>query len=558
MKEPVRAELPDGTILEFPAGTDTAIVQAAVKKHLKENPVQMRTPIDEAVSASRSPLDTMGTMDRFMAGAGKSATDFLMGLQQLGGISSTRDFSNKKALDAPLMTSPSAQLGAFGGDVATFLGPGAALRGASALPKLGVLDAVGSSMMVPRTFSQGATAGGVNAALSPVESFGDKPGGILASAGMGGGIAGAPGVLKGVQDPAILRATSEGVTPTVGQMLGGTAKRIEEGLTSVPILGDVIKGAQNRGVESVNAAAFNRALKPVGESLPKGMVGRDAVAYTHEKLSQGYNKLLPQLSAQVDNDLMTAVAQIRQDAQRLPPDKQKQLEAVLRMDLLDRFKPGPSSGGVRPKVADGETLKKIESKLGEFARSRIRSADPDDRDMGYLVSEAQSAVKELILRSNPSKAKELRNLNEGWANFLRVQRAALTQDGVFTPAQLGRAVKGLDPSRNKGQYARGDALMQELADDSVSLMGNVVPDSGTPLRAFAATGMTGLAGGGGYLVNPMTGALAASLPFLYTPAGQRAMVQLATRRPALLQSLGDVTARPMGYVTAPALSARDQ
>lgn len=557
------AELPDGTRLEFPDDTDPAIVQAAVKKYIKENPIQLRTPIDQAVEASRSPLDTMGDLQRFGAGMGKAFTDAAMGLGQWAGVTSTKDYRDKKALDEPLMTSPSAQLGAFTGNLASFLTPGIAAKGSGMLlGRAGMtnvgpaLESAGGVLATPRTFAQGATAGATNAALMPSESFGDKPMEMGTSALMGGGIAGAPGMLRGTSNPAILRLSEEGVTPTLGQMLGGIPKRLEEGFTSIPILGDVIKGAQNRAVESVNTAAFNRALKPIGMKLPKDVSGRDAVAFTHEKLSEGYNKLLPQLSAQIDNDLVNAVNQIRQEAKRLPQEKQDQLERVLRIDLLDRFKPGPSQGGVRAKVADGETLKKMETTLGEFARSRMKSPYPDDRDMGALVSEAQMALKDLIARSNPSKAKELKALNEGWANFLRVQRASLTQDGVFTPAQLGRAVKGLDPSRNKGRYARGDALMQELSDDSVSLMGNVTPDSGTPFRAFAATGLTGLAGGGaGYLANPTTGILAGAIPFAYTPAGQRLMVQLATRRYPILKDIGNVSAKPMGYVTAPALSA---
>ena len=69
--------------------------------------------------------------------------------------------------------------------------------------------------------------------------------------------------------PEVKTLMNEGITPTPGQILGGGAKRFEEGLSSVPVVGDFIKNAQLRAVEDLNKVAFDRALKPIGKELPK-------------------------------------------------------------------------------------------------------------------------------------------------------------------------------------------------------------------------------------------------------------------------------------------------
>ena len=89
-------------------------------------------------------------------------------------------------------------------------------------------------------------------------------------------------------DPNVRALMAEGVTPTIGQILGGGYKRFEEGLTSIPVIGDYIKSAQGRAVEQLSTAAFNRALKPIGSSLPSGTTGREAVQFVSDKFVKLY------------------------------------------------------------------------------------------------------------------------------------------------------------------------------------------------------------------------------------------------------------------------------
>jgi hypothetical protein len=129
-------------------------------------------------------------------------------------------------------------------------------------------------------------------------------------------------------------------------------------------------------------------------------------------------------------------------------------------------------------------------------------------------------------RSNPMHAGELSKVNLGWAKFKRVQRAATSQNreqpGVFSPQQLQSSVKALDKSKDHGAFARGNALMQDLSESGTKVLGDKVPNSGTPERLLAV-----MAAGGAYDPTTLFASGAMSLP--YTKAGQGALAKLFAR-----------------------------
>ena len=60
-------------------------------------------------------------------------------------------------------------------------------------------------------------------------------------------------------------------------------------------------------------------------------------------------------------------------------------------------------------------------------------------------------------------------------------------EGVFTPAQLGQAVREMDTSARHSAFARGDAPMQELSDAGRNVLSVRTPNSGTADRLLTAT-----------------------------------------------------------------------
>ena len=335
--------------------------------------------------------------------------------------------------------------------------------------------------------------------------------------------------------PQIQSLMKEGITPTAGQILGGGYKRAEEALTSVPVLGDFIKGAQNRAMQDVNRVAFNRALTPIGEKLPEGVIGREAVQFVSEKLDDAYDKLLPKMTVVQDAPFQQNISTLKNmvESGAIDPKAVKFFNTWIDNNVINKFQ---GQGAIT-----GQTLKQVQSDLRETISRLSASTDADQRLIGDALKETQDQVRQLVTRSNPQYATELKAIDTGYANFKRVEKAASAlgaEEGVFSPAQLQNAVKAMDKSKDKREFAKGEAYMQDLSESAKTALGNKVPDSGTPYRALVgAIAAAGGAGAAGFpSVATALGALAAS-PLLYSKTGQNALATLLTKRPDIANEL---------------------
>ncbi len=327
-------------------------------------------------------------------------------------------------------------------------------------------------------------------------------------------------------NPNVQRLLAEDVSLTPGQMGGGIAKRIEDASTSIPLLGDMVKNAQRGGIEDLNRAALNRVLAPLGQELPRDMnVGREAVQHVQGAVQDAYRNLLPRLSVQADQQLVGDATQILQRLQATDPNLATQFGNLFQRQVVDRFS---APGGAAP--ITGQTFKTMESELGEIATRYRSSALGSERALGQAVSDLQASLRDLVTRSNPQHAAELRSINQAFRNLTVIDRAAGGQgaaEGVFSPNQLSAAVKGSDRSARDRNFAAGRATMQDLSDAAKAVMPSSVPDSGTPLRMMV--GGAGL-GGMGYL-SPYLAAPGAAMAGMYTQPGLALMQQLMARRP---------------------------
>ena len=333
--------------------------------------------------------------------------------------------------------------------------------------------------------------------------------------------------------PEVKTLMNEGVTPTTGQILGGGFKRFEEGLSSVPLVGDFIKNAQLRAVEDLNKAAFNRALKPIGKELPKDVTGREAVQFADDALGNAYQKLLPKMTVQADTTFTTGLSNLKQavDSGAINQTTKDFFNKWIDNNVINKFQ---GQGAIT-----GETLKGIQEnfrvKINELSLSTIN----DERVIAGALKQAQDEFRQLVTRSNPNYAKELNAINTGYANFKRVQNAASklgAEEGIFSPAQLQNAVRAMDKSKDKARFAEGKALMQDLSESGKTVLGSKVPDSGTPYRTMAAILASGGAGMSGY---PGIAAGLAATPVMYSSGGQKMMAALLAKRPAGTQNFAE-------------------
>lgn len=344
-------------------------------------------------------------------------------------------------------------------------------------------------------------------------------------------------------NPQIQQLLNEGVTPTPGQMMGGLARTVEDKAISVPILGDAIRSARQRGIKEFNLAALNRVTAPLGVTIKDA--GREGVRQAHQAVSEAYDAIIPRLAFRADRQFAQELAQIQHMAQALPPDRLTQFQRIIDDKVIGKLTP---QGG-----ATGQNFREIESELGRLARNYISSPDADQRTLGAALLEVQSSLREALARANPQAADELRRINEAYALLTRVERAAAStgaESGVFTPSQLSAAVRASDSTIRRNRFARGEALMQDLSDAGRSVLNSTVPNSGTADRLMLNAGALGAG-----LYNPLIpmGLGMASIPYLM-PANRLVALALARRpnaAPQVAEQIGRVTSA-LGILSGPA------
>lgn len=385
---------------------------------------------------------------------------------------------------------------------------------------------------------QAVIGGAVSGALEPVfdaegGSFAAEKAKQIGIGGLVGGgtqkvISGLGRVISPQIAPEAKALYEKGVELTPGQALGGTYKKLEEAFKSIPIAGDVVSSAEKRSIESFNRAAIDDALTSLNTKVPKKLVGREAINFADDAISNAYNKVLGKAKVTADNvfldDLGTLTARM---AQELPEQRATQFEKIISQKVLDKFKTD---------TLKGTQWKSIDSELGRLASNYMNTSDADQRLLGGAIKEAQLTLRELLARANPEKAVEIAKANNAFSKFLRVEKAASSvgaQEGVFSPAQLLSATKSLDESLRKGQFARGKATMQPMAEGAKSVMGANLPDSGTAYRGATGLGVLGA----GY-VEPTTLLAPLAIGGAYTKPMQDLMRILIMERPELARQVG--------------------
>jgi hypothetical protein len=517
---PFDVEMPDGTVIEgVPDGTS------------KDEIARRYAAMGERKAAQRSAGDKLaGVLQGAMPGMGGAyAPDVIFGARQtvdaLGQMLGFNDPRVQRGKEAYEATAPDERTGA------------GLARGAGQALLLAPVTPAAAATTLPRALGIGGGVGGVSAALTPVYGATDRAdfwkqkrdnvlGGVVAGAATGGAGHGLGRILAPETGAAQRTLLAEGVPLTPGQTLGGAFGRAEEGLSSVPVLGDMIRGARLKATEGFNRMAYNQALRPIGERVtkadPVGYAGVDAVA---GKIGAAYDSALDKIKrVDIDPAFDATIDKLRMMADEL--GVAPQFEAIVKNQVLSKLTPA--------RTMSAETMKSVESELGKRAVSLRRSSDGTQQELGKAVREVQTALRDAVERSaGPMAAKSLQNANKAWAEFVRIEDAASrvgSRDGIFTAEAFNSSVHKMAPG-GRHQTGRGKALGQELATDALDVLGRKVPDSGTPYRGLAAALASGM-------IDPtiMAGGLAAMAP--YTGPGRAATVAALTKRPELLQAAG--------------------
>lgn len=416
--------------------------------------------------------------------------------------------------------------------------------------KLGAGVVAGAAL--PAEAGMGAVAAGgalVNALTSPVQG-GDYWTEKAKQLGLGA-VGGAAGKVVGDAFGSVIAPTVRddvkklidmGITPTPGQIAGGALGRAEEGAMSIPGLGDTIRNARIRTNEQFNNAVINQAISPIGASIPKGQIGREALENAYTKIGQKYDQIIQNIgAAPVDSKFLGDLSGLKSLTANMPKGMSDQFDSILKNEIGSRI-------DARSGTITGEGIKAAESNLGNIARGYMRSSDYDQQQLGTAVVEAQNTVRNWLGRVSPQNAADLASVNQAYANLMRPMRAAgyqQNESGVFTPNQLQSAVKALDPSKNGRNFAMGRALMQDVSEPAKNVLGSKVPDSGTPFRSMIGVGAAGLAGHSVFPEGVSEAApwVAGGLGVMavpYTTFGQKLAAAIMTKRPEAATSAAEL------------------
>ena len=552
----IHARMPDGTILRFPDGTADDVVDRAAQAHLRQ---------------SQPP----GAGERFAMGAG----DIARGIEQIGARaiergrggwlnrllrSSPEVAANMDAaaqvVPPPTAAGTDARIQQREAEYQARRGPDAGIdwmrMGGNAAVSLPVALMTPAGAGLGGAIASGALQGAALSGLQPVTAgdFAETKRAQLETGAMFGAAGGAAGNMLGRAlsprpAPGARALSDAGVELTPGQMIGGAAQRIEDRLTSVPVVGDTIRTAQRRGVESLNRATASRVLREIGEEVPDNMpVGREMVEHVAQRTGRAYDDAISRVrpfgpDQQFAQDMAAAARQF------VTPARRQAFMQFLRENVVSRMRGGQ---------IDGDTFKQVDSVLGQLVRSARSTTNLADREVGEMAQVIQRGLRDLAARTNPQAAPAIRAADAAYAANVRLQAAAGgvgARDGVFSGPQFAAAVRANDPSLRHNAYARGNALLQDISDPAASVLPSTVPNSGTPERMMLAALLGGAGNAAGFVSWPALAAGAAGAASYTRPATQ-ILQAILMRNPSMAARLsGNALARSGGALTAPLAAA---
>lgn len=374
-------------------------------------------------------------------------------------------------------------------------------------------------------------------------------------AGAGGGVVGrrvADGVgsaLTGVRNADVTALRGAGVPLTVGQAVGSsgivgrTVKGIEDRLSGLPVVGDLVNARRREGFEGFNRAAFDQGLAPINANTG-GQIGEAGIDVARGARSQAYSDALDPVRVQADAPFVTDMQSTIAAGRALPDPMRGNLDYTLPTRVGNSF---DNTGGLT-----GNDFQQSVRGLRRDAKSMEQL--PYGHDFGQVTRQAEGALEGLLARQSPDTLPAYNAANAANRN-VEVLRDAVNrarngtrtgETGVFAPSQLADAAAA--NARKFGNSAgTTNQPFFDLTRAGQSVLPNAVPDSGTAGRAVVAggLGLAGLGGAGGYAAgDAQTGAagglsLAALLAAGGTRTGQKWLTKALLDRPDVLVRLGE-------------------
>lgn len=391
-----------------------------------------------------------------------------------------------------------------------------------------------------------AVGGAVGGAMQPVTSE-DFAGAKTEQVGLGTvfGAGGEKVMAAGgrVLNPLVSKAEQTmrdlGITPTTGQTLGKGAKALEEFAQYMPLVGTAVQDARQRTLFQFNKGVINNALKPIKDKLPADVIGRDAIEYATQQVSNAYDDVLGKIKFTLDFNTSSNILGALNKANLLSPAQRQTAVDYVNAVALSKFSGKPLTG---------QEYKAIESDLRKKASRLMSSQTESEREIGDALFGVLSEFKKSLYNQNPRLTPQLRRVDSAYGDLSAIKIAAANSgapNGVFTPKQFATAVRQGDKTLNKSAYAKGSARSQRLSDSALQVLGDEAGETLAGRYAFGGAGLFGVASRPEIGIPVMIGART-----LYSEPGQRAADVLLRSRTPAMQAGGRLFGAAAPYVGA--------
>lgn len=516
--------------------------------------IQRRGPLNFAPPVMD---DTRGTVGRAIGNAADSATGayFINAGDALtaGNLDTLAGGPTNLAMDYSRQQYPGASL--LGSVTGGALAAGGAELGLARAGLTAGRAALGGDALYGAAYGAGSTDEGNRLLGAAAGGTGGLLGGIAGRAAARG----IGGALTGVRNADVQGLRNAGVPLTAGQVAGGPLKRVEDAMTSIPIVGDMVNARRLEGMRAFNRTAFDEALAPVSGPRPAnaqpgwstgGQIAEQGIDAAQAAVGQGYRDALGGVNLTPDAQFTADLAAVRARGAAIPRTGPE-------FDYVVQQR-------VDPLVAGGN----ISGEQFQDVLQGLRRANLGDDAMGAEASNAlgnvAGVVRNLADRQAPGAVPALGNADQAFRRT-EVLRAAVNaarngtrvgEPGTFAPSQLADAAAANAKKFGNSQGTTRQPFF-DLSRAGQSVLPSSIGDSGTFTRqaitggaALAAGGGTGYATGGGEgAATGATGGLAlgALLAAGGSRGAQRQITRLLADRPDALIQLGNEVQRRARY-----------
>ena len=384
---------------------------------------------------------------------------------------------------------------------------------------------------IPSTIFTGGTAllgraglkgaGKVGAAQSAIYGAGvgedaeSRAKGAMISAVTGGAASKGADLLLPKKSATAKKLQAKGIPLTPGQALRDSGSigsdlisALEDLSTSYPGVGVPIQAKRLETLIKTNRLLLDEAVAPLKIKIPKGLEGREAFEYVDDIVSKEYENVINKLSLKNTSNLETRILNTIENSALDTTEQQKVLK-LIDVNLINKIKDGKLLG---------RDLKNAQTALRQKAEN-FEKQGGFQAEIGQVLRETKHILEDEIDLQNINSG-DLKRINLVYRNLVPITDAmqqAVIQEGVFTPAQLLRAIKKADKTKRKKQVIAGQAPLQQTAEEAQAILGSSFPDTGTASRLLAQGIIQQPSGLAGLSPTAFASSVIQARPFGYSP-----------------------------------------